>query len=66
MIDFSFPGNNDPGDDGDDGRRGNPEPPPRTPPSWRTDLLILLAAAVAAIGTFLYEAWQRTRPETLV
>lgn len=72
MIDFSFPANSDPGDDEGDDRQGKAEPPPRKPlppripPPWRTDLLILLAAALAAIGTFLYEAWQRTHPETLV
>ncbi len=62
----SFPENSDPGDGDEERRAREAEPPPRMPPPWRADLLILLAAALAAIGTFLFEAWQRTHPETLV
>lgn len=62
VIDFSFPENRP------DGERVMPlEPEPKQPVSpWRADLLILLAAALAALGTFLYEAWTRTHPETML
>lgn len=70
MIDFSSPGNSGPGDRDGDGREAMAELPPHNPqkpPSrWGMDLLILLAAALAAFGTFLYEAWQRSHPETLM
>ena len=67
VIDSSFPGNSDPGGDGDDREADAAmSRKPSEPPPWRTDLLILLAAAAAAFGTFLYEAWQRSHPETLV
>ena len=59
VIDFSFPENRDPEDKGD----RLPEPP-RSP--WRADLLILLAASVATVGTFLFEAWQDTRSDAVV
>lgn len=63
MIDFSFPENRDPEDNGD----RPPEPPPQPKPSpWRADLLILLAASAATVVTFLFEAWQDTRSDTVV
>ena len=60
VIDFSFPENNG----GNDKERPPLRHPPRPP--WRADLLILLAASVAALGTFLFEAWERTHPSTVV
>lgn len=61
MIDFSFPENSDDGE-----KRPPPLPPPEPRPPWRADLLILLAAALATIGTFLFEAWNNTQSSAVV
>ena len=61
VIDFSFPENND-----SNGKDRPPAPPEPPRPPWRADLLILLAAAFAALGTFLFEAWERTHSDTVV
>lgn len=63
VIDFSFPENNG----GNDKNRTPSSPPDHRPrPPWRADLLILLAAALATLGTFLFEAWERTHTNTVV
>ena len=61
VIDFSFPENND---SNDKDRPPAPPDPPRPP--WRADLLILLAASLATIGTFLFEAWNNTQSSAVV
>ena len=63
VIDFSFPENRP---DGERAMPLEPEPPEQPVSPWRADLLILLTAALAALGTFLYEAWTRTHPETML